>query len=71
MNWKLMFARDSQLWSALFYLGLIATAIGALADPSTIGIPVAWMPYIRLVAFIFAVVGGKMGLSFAPKKSEM
>ena len=63
MDWRAWFARDSVLWQVCFYLGVIASAITALADPTSIGIPLAWMPYIRLIAFIAAVVGGKMGMS--------
>lgn len=71
MNWKLWFARDSALWVALFYVGLIATGLSVVAEPATYGIPTWAMPYIRLVALISAIIGGKMGLSFAAKKSEL
>lgn len=71
MDWKLWFARDSALWAVLFYVGLIATGLASVADPATYGIPAAWMPYIRLVAFISALVGGKMGLSYADSKREL
>ena len=71
MKWPLWFARDSALWVALFYVGLIATGLSVVTEPATYGIPAAWMPYIRLVALVSAIVGGKMGLSFAAKKSEL
>ena len=70
MNMK-WFARDSILWTILFYVGLIATGLSVITDPATYGIPASVMPYIRLIALIAAIVGGKMGLSFAPKKAEM
>lgn len=71
MNWTHLIARDSWLWSALFYVGVVATALASLTDPAFYGIPAAWMPYIRLVALIAAIVGGKMGLSYAPKKDDL
>lgn len=71
MNWKLWLARDSALWVALFYIGLVATGLSVVAEPTTYGIPASWMPYIRLIALISAIIGGKMGLSFASKKSEL
>lgn len=70
-NWKLWFARDSVLWTILFYVGVVATALASLIDPSFYGIPAAWMPYIRLIALVAAIVGGKMGLSYAPKKADL
>jgi hypothetical protein len=63
---KQWFARDSMLWQCFFYLGLIATALTSVADPAAMGIPLWLMPYVRLVAFLAAVVGGKMGLSPVP-----
>lgn len=71
MDWKLWFARDSVLWSVLFYVGLIATGLSVVAEPATYGIPASAMPYIRLIALISTIIGGKMGLSFASKKSEL
>lgn len=71
MNWKAWFARDAVVWDVLFYVGIVATALSAVTDPSVYGIPASWMPYVRLIAFVFAVVGGKMGLSFAPKKADL
>ena len=63
MDWRHWFARDSVLWTGFFYIGLIATGLTTVADPSTLGVPASWMPYVRLVAFIAAVLGGKMGMS--------
>jgi len=71
MNWTHWLARDSKLWVVLFYVGIVATGLASIADPAAYGIPATWMPYIRLVALIAAIVGGKMGLSYAPKKSEL
>lgn len=71
MNWKLWFARDSFLWWACFWLGTIATALAVLTDPSWYGLPVSWMPYIRLVALVAAIVGGKMGMSPVPLKANL
>lgn len=68
---KLLFARDSDVWSMLFYVGLIATGLATVAEPAFYGIPDWLMPYIRLVALLSAIVGGKMGLSYAPKKADM
>lgn len=59
--------RDSIVWQILFYVGAVATALAALTDPTTYGIPPEWMPYIRLAALIAAIVGGKLGLSWLPK----
>ena len=70
MNWKLLFARDSALWVALFYGGLIVTAISLLPTPADYGIPASVMPYLRLSALIAAIVGGKQGLSFSQKKAD-
>lgn len=66
MNWKQWFARDSALWQCLFYVGVVATGLSTVADPTEFGIPAAAMPYIRLIALIAAIVGGKMGLSPVP-----
>ncbi|MBU1457053.1 MAG: hypothetical protein KKD01_20250 [Proteobacteria bacterium] len=63
MDWKVWFARDGVLWQVFFYGGLIATALATVADPVTLGIPASWMPYIRLVAFVAAVIRGKNGMS--------
>jgi hypothetical protein len=71
MNWKLLFARDSLLWSVMFYVGLVCTGLAMISDPATYGIPAAVMPYIRLIALVAAIVGGKMGLSFADKKANL
>ena len=71
MNWKQWFARDSVVWAVLFYVGLIAGGLSTLTDPTAYGIPLVWMPYIKLIALIAAIVGGKMGLSFAGKKSNL
>jgi hypothetical protein len=71
MNWKMWFARDSALWVVLFYVGAVASALVTLTDPTYYGIPATWMPYIRLVAFVSAIVGGKMGLSFTDKKANL
>jgi hypothetical protein len=56
------------IWSALFWIGLISSALAAVADPTTLGIPLTWMPYIRLLAFLSTVVGGKLGISWLPKQ---
>jgi len=66
-----LFARDSALWQCFFYLGLIATALTSVADPAAMGIPLWLMPYVRLVAFLAAVIGGKMGLSPVPLAKNM
>lgn len=58
------------IWSALLWAGVIASALAAVTDPSSLGIPDAWMPYIRLAAFVSAVVGGKLGSSYLPKVEE-
>ena len=55
---------DERLADACIAAAGVAAA--AVADPATLGIPAAWMPYVRLVAFVAAVVGGKMGMSPAP-----
>ena len=71
MNWQAWFARDGVLWQVFFYGGLIATALATVADPVTLGIPASWMPYVRLVAFIAAVIGGKAGMSPVPLGRNM
>jgi hypothetical protein len=71
MDWRLLFARDSALWTILFYVGMIATGLASLTEPGAYGIPDSWMPYIRLIAFVSALVGGKMGLSYASSKREI
>jgi hypothetical protein len=71
MTWATIFARDGVFWQVCFYGGVVATAITALADPTTIGIPATWMPYIRLIAFVAAVIGGKNGMSFVPLARNM
>ena len=71
MSWKAWFARDAAIWSVLFYVGIIASALSSLTDPTYYGIPASWMPYIRLIAFVSAIVGGKMGLSYADKKANI
>lgn len=62
--------RDSVLWVVLFYIGLVAMALSTLTNPAEYGIPLSWMPYIKLVAFIATVVGGKLGLSWLPASSS-
>ena len=71
MDWKSWFARDGVLWQVFFYGGLIASALAVVTDPATLGIPAGWMPYIRLLAFIAAVVGGKNGMSPVPLARNM
>jgi len=58
------------IWSALFWVGVIASALAAVTTPSDYGIPAAWMPYVKLVAFIAAIVGGKLGISYLPKEGS-
>lgn len=71
MNWKMWFARDSALWVVLFYGGLVMTAISLLPNPQDYGVPAVWMPYVRLLALIAAIVGGKNGLSFSESKRQI
>lgn len=66
MNWRTWFARDSVLWQVCFCAGLVASALAAVTDPALYGIPASWMPYIRLVAFVATVIGGKFGMSPVP-----
>lgn len=54
----------SIVWSVLFWGGLIVTALATLTDPAAYGIPAVAVPYIRLLAFIASVVGGKLGMSY-------
>ncbi|MGE5357623.1 MAG: hypothetical protein ACM3NQ_01305 [Bacteroidales bacterium] len=58
-----MFSRDSALWSVLFYGGLICVGL-SLLDPDAAGFPEIlhgiW-PWLKFVAAIAAIVGGKMG----------
>ena len=74
MNWKLFFARDSKLWVVLFYGGFICVAL-SMAPQAVLDTFPAWlgpmMPTLRLIAFVALAVGGKMGLSFADKKSDL
>jgi hypothetical protein len=65
-----MLVRDSWLWQVLFYGGLLATTLSTLSDPTVYGIPVALMPYIRLVSLVATVIGGKLGLSPLPKSGD-
>ena len=71
MDWKAWFARDGVVWQVAFYGGLIASALAVVTDPATLGIPAWWMPYIRLLAFIAAVLGGKNGMSPVPLARNM
>jgi hypothetical protein len=73
MAWKTWFARDSFLWCVMFYGGLVFLAAVQIIDGSyrDYGISdVAWR-WITLLAGVVTLVGGKMGLSLAPKKSEL
>jgi hypothetical protein len=57
--------RDSMLW----WIGIIFAVVLGLAtvpDPATLGIPVAWLPYLRLAALIIGIVSGKMATSPLP-----
>jgi hypothetical protein len=71
MNWQAWFARDALLWQVLFCVGLLASALAAVTDPTLYGIPASWMPYVRLVAFVAAVIGGKFGMSPVPLERNM
>ena len=56
----------SLIWSILLWAGVIVSALAALTDPQSYGIPLVLVPYIRLGAFLAAVVGGKLGISYLP-----
>lgn len=68
--------RDSAWWgvSAVFSF---AAVLGTLTDPSGpmslayYGIPVSWLPYIRLLALINTWWSGKMSNSPAPSSGEV
>jgi hypothetical protein len=74
MNWKLLFARDSQLWQALFYGGAVCVGLSLLPAATIEEFP-SWvvesMPTVRFLALIATILGGKMGLSFADKKANL
>ena len=62
--------RDSLLWQILFYGGLVVTALSYVPNPADYAIPLEVMPYIRLLALIASVVGGKLGLSFLNSSAQ-
>lgn len=65
-----MFTRDSLVW----WVGIIAAVvvgIGTLGTTATeYGIPVSWLPYIRLAALVMGIVSGKLATSPLPHSEE-
>lgn len=62
--------RDSVVWT----FGVIAAVIFGLATLDTatavqsFGIPAAWLPYLRLAAFVIGIVSAQLGLSPLKKR---
>ena len=60
--------RDSALW----WWGMAAAIVGGFATLGNVedyGLPMAWVPYIRLAALIVGIVSGKLATSPLAGKS--
>lgn len=62
--------RDDLKWTVAMVGALVigvATLGTSIAD---YGIPIRWLPYIRLAALVVGIIGGKLATSPLPGKNE-
>ena len=71
-SWKLWLARDSAVWTVLFYLGFIVTVGTAFIDaPADYGIGPVLFRWMQLVSAVITALAGKLGLSPLAKKIDV
>ena len=63
-NWRALFARDSMLWSCLFYIGLgVNIALPMMSNPADYGISPLLYKWLVLLNAVITAVAGKLGMS--------
>ncbi len=65
--------RDSRVWNVLMTIGAILALLSAMPDltlTTMYGIPLAWIPPIRLAAFVMTAAG-KLGNSPLPHSDDV
>lgn len=59
-----IFARDSVLWSVLFYVGMVLSiALPLISDPAAYGIHPIVYRWLLLINAVVTGVSGKLGMS--------
>lgn len=67
-----IFARDSMLWTVLFYASMaLVLATGLIDNPADYGIGAITFKWLKLISAVIAGLSGKSGWSWTPTKDQI